>query len=106
MRGEKVCMICGKHYVYCPNCGNGDPKETWRNLYCSDNCRTAFDVLSKWKNNAIATPDAKKILEELKVDSMQLNEMLKADVDAIMATNATANTSEAPSIIPKKRKFK
>ncbi len=106
MRGEKVCMICGKHYVYCPNCGDGDPKETWRNLYCSNGCRKLFDTLSKWKNNVIATPDAKKTLDELNVESIQLNEMLKSDVDAIQAATATANTPSAPSFVHKKKKFR
>lgn len=103
MRGERECLICGRHYVYCPNCGNGDATETWRNLYCSKSCRQIFDALSKWKNKTMSAIDAKKVLDENHAETMKLNEMLQADVDAIKGATAIVET---PAISEKKKKQK
>lgn len=37
-RGERICFVDWTKYRYCPSCG-GNPDETWRFLFCSENCR-------------------------------------------------------------------
>lgn len=43
-RGKRMCFVCGQEYNYCPNCGRGDARDTWKYLYCSDNCRTVEHI--------------------------------------------------------------
>lgn len=109
MRSERICSICGNHYDYCPSCGIGSPKERWRNIYCSENCKNIFDILSKWKNTVISSVDADKALKELHIDSIKLNEYLQSDVDAIKAATTSIMTDEdekrgsLPKFAPKKK---
>lgn len=63
----RKCIICGKQYHYCPSCGDGDMKESWRFLYDSEDCRTLFDVCSKFDNGKLSLSNAKKQLSKLTV---------------------------------------
>lgn len=72
---NRVCNVCGKAYEYCNNCSdNGHKGETWRNIYCSENCKKIFDVLSAQAFNHITDKEAKEKLKELdlsKVDTFK-----------------------------------
>ena len=74
---NRKCNVCGKTYEYCNNCSdNGHKGETWRNLYCSDNCRKIFDVLSAHAFNHITDKEAKEKLKGIdlsKLDSFNEN---------------------------------
>ena len=44
---KRKCIICGKEYEWCGNCSDTINKnETWRNLYCSENCRNIYNILT------------------------------------------------------------
>jgi len=66
-RGMRSCIICGKEYRYCPNCGADNKDETWRYLYDSEECMNVFNILSNYKNNHIDKEDARDQFEALKV---------------------------------------
>lgn len=66
-RGERTCAVCGKKYHYCNSCNHTDEKlrkETWRNIYCSENCRSIFKILSDHAFKHIDDKQAKERLEK------------------------------------------
>lgn len=65
MRGKRTCILCGKVYQFCPSCRiGGDPSETWRMLYCSDNCRKVFNILNDYHvGKKISKAEAKEKLK-------------------------------------------
>lgn len=67
MQGDRVCTICGKKYNYCPNCGRGDARETWRYIYCSNECKTVFDTCEKFVSKKITATEAKSRLDKIKM---------------------------------------
>ena len=69
--GERTCIVCGKKYRYCGNCSdNNVKKETWRNIYCSDNCKKIFEILSAQANGHITDREAYSEISKLNTNNL------------------------------------
>lgn len=64
MATERKCIVDHTTYKYCPHCGNYNSKETWRLIYCSENCMAIHDVYDKVKAHKISTYEAKQLLDD------------------------------------------
>lgn len=88
-RGERICVVCGKEYIYCPNCKKGDPNETWRFMYDSEECRDIFKICSNFAFGHINAETAKKKLEKYDVaDRSRFSDDIKKNLSAIFAAKA------------------
>lgn len=95
-RGERTCIVCGKKYVYCPNCQKGDPNETWRNIYCSEDCRSIFKICNSFAFGHINAEAAKKKLEKYDVaDRSKYSEDIRNNLSAIFAAKTEAPKKKA-----------
>lgn len=97
MPTPRKCIVCRKEYIYCPNCGHADPTETWRNSFCSENCRSIFKVCQDYVTGAIKPAEAKKKIEEL--DTSRLDKFAK-----IIGANVVDILSYKPKTTRKKKK--
>lgn len=69
---NRTCVVCQTKYHYCGNCSDThNPKETWRNIYCSENCMNIFDVLSAHAFGHITDAEANKKLKELDISKVK-----------------------------------
>lgn len=94
-KGERVCVVCGKKYVYCPNCKQGNPKETWRFMYDSEQCRDIFKACSDFAFGHINAEAAKKRLAKYDLsDVSAYSEDMRRNLSAINAN--TAKSDDAP----------
>ena len=65
-QGERKCILCNKDYKFCGNCGNNEhADETWRNIFCSENCMNIYNILSMQGNGHIDSKKAKDMLSKL-----------------------------------------
>ena len=97
MPTPRKCIVCRKEYIYCPNCGHTDPTETWKNSFCSENCRSIFKVCQDYVTGAIKPAEAKKKIDEL--DTSRLDKFAK-----IIGANVVDILSYKPKITRKKKK--
>lgn len=67
MRGERTCIVDKIKYRYCPNCNGDNPNETWRYIFCSENCRNLYKTLEDWKAKKITSAQAKQQLNKLEI---------------------------------------
>lgn len=71
-QGDRKCIVCQKAYKFCGNCANDEHKdETWRNIFCSDNCQRIFNVLSMQGNGHIDDSKAKDMLSNLDLSRLK-----------------------------------
>ena len=71
-QGERKCILCNKDYKYCGNCGNNEnADETWRNIFCSENCKNIYNILSMQGNGHIDDKKAKGMLSELDLSRLE-----------------------------------
>lgn len=86
-RGSRKCLICGKEYVYCPQCHKGDPKETWKYNYDDQKCRKIFDVISAYAFGHIDKGTAKGRLTSMKIDGMHFTDAVQPQIDDIIGAS-------------------
>ena len=96
----RKCIICGKEYEYCGTCSDtSNQKETWRNLYCSENCKQIFEVLSAYAFEHIDAQEAQKKLGALdlsKIDSFK--DSFKKQIEEIRNKSSIVTNKETLSV--------
>ena len=100
MKGDRTCIVCGTHYKYCPSCGKDNPTETWRFIYCSENCRDVFKTVEQFKANKLTSVQAAKALSALKMPA-KIQEHIRKDIDTIFR-NVVPVKEDAMSVMPEK----
>lgn len=107
MIGERRCIVAPNkhHYVYCPSCGKGDIKESWRFLYCSDNCREIYKVCEDFVNERIDGKQANDRLKSLDLsDIADFHPNLQANIADIYASLETEMSALTPAPVSKETK--
>lgn len=82
MKGARTCIVCGTHYKYCPSCGQDNPDDTWRFIYCSENCRDVFKTVEQFKARKITKEQAAAALSALKMPA-KIQEHIHKDIKSI-----------------------
>ena len=63
---NRTCVICGTNYKYCGSCPSKyNPQETWRNIFCSENCRELYHIYDDIKSGKKTEKEASKLLKKL-----------------------------------------
>ena len=70
MAYERICIIDKTAYEYCSKCGHYNSEETWRNLYCSENCRNIWNIINKYNTKQWDISKAKNALEDCNLSSI------------------------------------
>ena len=107
--GDRICIICGTKYKYGGNCSDNAVKhETWRNIYCSENCRKIFDVLSAQANGHISDKDAYNEISKLDIKNLEsFRDDIKDQIKRItpVTSYSSASDVEETSAPKKSEKF-
>ena len=56
---ERTCIVDGTKYEYCSHCGEFDSTETWRYLYCSQNCKAIYEICAAFATGKIDAIEAR-----------------------------------------------
>lgn len=64
-RKTRICSICRKNYHYCPQCAVDANKPTWMFIFCSENCRSFYNVLNDYRYKLLSRKEAYDKLKEL-----------------------------------------
>lgn len=76
---DKTCMVCGKHHKYCANNARYNKDETWRNLYCSEECRKIFGIYKELKSGKISPEQAAPGILKIGIGTIaNINEPMKS----------------------------
>ena len=62
---DRRCSVCGKTYLYCPRCQEYENKPHWYFCFCSENCKTIYEVTSNFESGQIDGLIAKEELKKL-----------------------------------------
>ena len=73
MANNRICLTCGKPYEYCGSCPSSLNLPVWKNLFDTENCKTVFETVSDYAQNAITKESAKVRLSKCDVSGVFKN---------------------------------
>ena len=89
MGKERICSVCKRTYKYCPSCKEDAKKPTWLFAFCSENCRTIYNITSDFENKQLPDIEAKAKLEKLDLSRKEyFGESYKNSIASIMKAKA------------------
>lgn len=62
---NRTCVVCGTQYEYCHTCGTQKDNQTWRNSFCSENCRSVYHVVVEYGSGLKTKQEALNLLNQL-----------------------------------------
>lgn len=70
MANNRICLTCGKPYEYCGSCPSSLNLPVWKNIFDTENCKTVFETVSDYAQNAITKESAKVRLSKCDVSGV------------------------------------
>lgn len=85
---KRTCLVCRTKYDWCNHCSSkAHDREEWKNIYCSENCKDIFDIVSAREFNHIGSLEAKTKLQSKDLSGLEgFREDLKKIVKDILNT--------------------
>lgn len=118
MAHEKKCIVCGTQYKYCNHCSEYNSEETWRHLFCSENCKGIFDIYMKTRDGVISKEEAIRKIKKFDLSNIEnfsnqvkpaikslLEEEVKEEVKEELA-NLEVEVDDTVSVDEEKKEFK
>lgn len=62
-RRTRECLLCGTKYEYCPTCSQDKMKPVWMTEFHDENCKSIFDICTRFNMQMLAKAEAKTALE-------------------------------------------
>ncbi|MBQ8947814.1 MAG: hypothetical protein IJ058_15260 [Lachnospiraceae bacterium] len=96
------CVICGQAYKYCMSCPEQyNTRETWRNIFCSENCRDIYQTYNSLKAGEIDMSAARQKMKALDMSRWNkvsgfIKEVLSPVVDETAMGRRKANPPDDP----------
>lgn len=81
MAQDRICMMCGTKYQYCPHCGEYNPDEQWRLLVHDKKCLDLSRLWYAYRGGEITKSEAKERMGKIKpnIDNVLKHKSLAAD---------------------------
>lgn len=98
---DRKCIVCPDkhHYKYCNNCNGYNSLETWRFIFCSENCRGIYKIASDFVDNIITGAEAKELLKEYDLSDLEFyQKFIKQNVLDILASTDNVVSDEKEKI--------
>ena len=82
MAKNRICLICGNKYDYCPTCDRDRLKPSWYTLFCSETCYDINNILSKNTAGKLSIAEANKELNKIVFNKNNIkNEITKSHIE-------------------------
>ena len=90
-QNNRICIICGKSYSYCPNCGEDVNKPSWYFIFDSQNCHDIYEVCTQYRDKKIDVKKAYELISKLDLSNIEdFVEVTKNQIKEIIRLNEEA----------------
>lgn len=95
---NRVCVLCGAKYDYCPNCDADKGKPIWMTCWDKAECHDIWEVLSGYNSHDKTAKDVVDVLNKYNVtDFTKYGGQIEADLKAIVKEVKGTKTAKAKS---------
>lgn len=99
-RRTRECYLCGETYNYCPTCSQDKVKPTWMVEFHNENCKTIFDICTRFNMKLLTKDEAKEALSKCDLSNKaNFKDYAQKDIANIFAEDkkaAVEKTAKAP----------
>lgn len=97
---NRQCIVDFTNYRYCGGCSDYARSPRWMESFCSENCRSIFNIYMKYKAGIFDTAGAKAELQKCDLSKLdQFEEGLKEGIKAILVSPKKAEeVAEIPEV--------
>ncbi len=95
-RRTRECYLCAQGYNYCPTCSQDKMKPTWMAEFHDENCKSIFDICTRFNMQLISKDEAKAALEKCDLSNKaNFKSYVKRDLENIFAEDNITVSVEA-----------
>lgn len=93
-QNNRICIICGKNYTYCPVCNSGDAnKPTWHFIFDGQNCHDIYEVCTQYRDGEINAKVAYEKISKLDISNIKnFAEATRIQIEEILAKGKESKT--------------
>lgn len=85
-RRTRTCYLCGTKYEYCPTCTQDKMKPTWMAEFHDENCKSIFDICTRFNMQMFTKTEAKAALEKCDLSNkVNFKSYVQRDLENIFA---------------------
>lgn len=98
IKDNKVCILCGKKYSFCNRCEEYDHLPRWMAIYCSENCKDIFNIISGYNMKLKTKEEAANALGKCNLSKKdQFNKACQGYINEILDTKE--ETVQEPVVV-------
>lgn len=64
-KDNRICYVCQKKYTFCGSCAQYKELPAWHAMFCGENCKDIWNVLSTFESGEYSPEQAKEIMSKL-----------------------------------------
>lgn len=95
MANRRKCIVCKSEYEYCGHCDSNKKINTWKNNYCSENCRDLFKIVTDYIGNIIDIKTAKERLSDINLNITPTEQINKYIVEILAYKEPKSEITES-----------
>ena len=104
-RRTRECYLCGEKYNYCPTCSQDRMKPTWMAEFHDENCKSIFDICTRYNMQLMTKEEAKKALATCNLTNKEnFKSYVQRDLANIFAEDPKPALTKAAPAAPKAAK--
>lgn len=97
IKNNKICLICGEVYSYCPSCEEFKILPRWMALFDKDNCHEIFTIVSEFNQGVISAGEAHdRLLAQDLSEKERYSEQVREAIDKILKEGKPAKVVKKP----------
>lgn len=98
-KDNRICVICGKSYSYCPSCHQDKNKPTWYAIFDGENCKGIYDVCTEYRDGNIDKKTAYERITKLDITDIEdFAESTKNQIKDILAYKRDVIKADATKV--------
>jgi hypothetical protein len=95
-RRARECYLCGREYQYCPTCSQDKMKPAWMSDFHSENCKTIFDICTRFNMNLMSKTEAQDALNACDLSNKEnFKSYVQRDLEVVFVEDSIVVTLDA-----------
>lgn len=85
-QNNRICIICGESYHFCPTCNSDSGKPAWHFVFDKERCNEIYEICVSYRDKVIDVKEAYERISKLDLSDLEnFAPSTKAQIEEIMS---------------------